>query len=179
MGFKTVSKKAIILTATVFSFVEAADAALTSQQRSVAPAAINVKGIQGVSANWSEHRPYYCSRWARQVVQQAIPQSAALVRAQLFGATAIETASKWRRSGLVRSYAFIQANGGLRAGDLLFQEMGSGGYGHMGVVVNTRTGLQVAENTTRYGRRYDYRAFTPISRFGTITGVGRISGFYR
>lgn len=134
---------------------------------------------QAVRAPWAERTPGWCSRFVRQIHEISFPAKAAWLRANLFGAHAMATARLWRNMGYSKTLAQVNSLGGLRAGDVLFQEYGSGGYGHVGIVVNVLGKLYVSENTTRNGNRWDGRAVTPLSRFGGISSVGRLGGFGR
>lgn len=135
---------------------------------------LNNSALSGLRANWTTKQRYYCSKWVRQVVEHALPQQAIELRNRLFGYSANDTARKWRNYGLVSSLAHIMARGGLRAGDVVFQEFGSGGYGHVGIVVQHSGRLMIAENSLRSRNPYDARVLTPIANFGRITGVGRL-----
>lgn len=140
---------------------------------------LNQTAKVAVRSLWAERAWGYCSRFVRQVHEKALPSMVNYMRTNLFGGSAMETARMWRRMGRTRSLAQVQALGGIKGGDVLFQEYGSGGYGHVGMAVEVNGEIMVAENTTRNGNRWDNRTITPLNRFGRITAVGRFNGFNR
>ena len=137
---------------------------LGSIQGGGAGAKIARAAVQGLTAGWAESIPGYCSRFVRQVFNQVLgPQTQ-----KLFGSSAINTEKVWKAQGLTRTLAEIGGKAALKAGDVLFQGFGSGGYGHTGVYVGNG---MVAQNTTAAGGG---KKLLPLSSFGTITSVGRI-----
>lgn len=130
---------------------------------------VNQTALQGLKASWSETRPNYCSRWVRQVFMHSFPEKAVWIQSNLFGLDAIKTAKMWRDKGLAKDF---NKSGPLAAGDVVFQEFGSGGYGHVGIVVLSNGKLMVAENSTR-NTATDARGICTLETFGRITAVGR------
>lgn len=122
--------------------------------------------IDGLTAGWAESLPGYCSRFVRQVFSRALGPATA----KLFGSSAIQTEQNFRRAGLAKSLAEMGGAAALRAGDVLFQGFGSGGYGHTGIYVGNG---MVAQNTTAAGGG---KKLLSLASFGTITSVGRIPG---
>lgn len=143
--------------------------------RSQVQAAIGTYALKGLTANWTETRANYCSRFVRQIMQRAFPRQAAYIDNALFGASSYESESMWLREGRARSYAWVSKNGGLKNGDVVFQKWSA--WGHVGIIVVKNGKYYVAENTIRYGYRYDHRALTPLKTFGAIRTVGRYAGF--
>lgn len=128
--------------------------------------------LEALNATWSEQVPGYCSRFVRQIFEKAVGPSTA----GLFGASAVESEKLWKQAGLTRTMEQINKSGGLRPGDVLFQGVGSGGFGHVGVVTQDPTSgkLMVAENSTRNGANVkDGRGLVSLQTFGRITSVGR------
>lgn len=140
------------------------------------PTVVNKFGLIGLRANWAESRPNYCSRFVRQVFQRAFPQISKSLDDKYFGGSAYETESMWARQGKLKSYSRVVQNGGLKEGDVVFQDYPV--YGHIGILVVKSGKFFVSENTVRYGMGVrDHRALTPLQRFGKIRSIGRFSGF--
>lgn len=120
--------------------------------------------VQGITAGWAESMPGYCSRFTRQVFQKALgPQTA-----KLFGSSALNTERIWKSQGLTKTLAEIGGKAALKAGDILFQGFGSGGYGHTAMYLGNG---KIAHNSTM-GK--GGKMISDLSSFGTITSVGRI-----
>lgn len=175
--------KAILVTGLLFASADAFSQSKSSKSIEVAISnTASHYALVGVTSNWTETQSLYCSRFVRQVFQKAFPKNAYELDMKYFGASAYETEAMWKAQGRLRSYAYVAARGGLRAGDVVFQDWSA--YGHVGVVVSVDGKLMVAENTVRYGyylsngsKRTDFRALTTLAKFGRVKSVGRISGF--
>lgn len=135
----------------------------------------------GLTADWAATEPNLCSMFVRQVFQKAFPKNALLLRNQYFGGSAKISEEMWAKQGKLKSYSWIRDRGGLKIGDVVFQDYLN--LGHVGVVVDYKGEMMIAENTVRYGyyignlRRTDFRALTTLARFGRVKSVGRITGF--
>lgn len=120
--------------------------------------------VQGLTAGWAESMPGFCSRFTRQVFQKALgPQTA-----KLFGTSAKETEKIWKAQGLTKTLAEIGGKAALKAGDVLFQGFGSGGYGHVATYLGNG---KITHNSTM-GK--GGKMISDLSAFGSITSVGRL-----
>lgn len=136
-------------------------------------AELNSLAIAAVSEPWAEQQPRYCSRFVRQIFEKYFKFKGQLINIRLFGNTALETESLWQKAGAIYSLKDITSLGGLRPGDILFQDYED--QGHVGVVVSIENQLYVAENTVRFGyERSDFRSITALQTFGRIRSVGRL-----
>lgn len=120
------------------------------------------KAHEGLKASWAENTPGFCSRWVRQVTERTFGYADHGLD-KYFGADAMETGKKMRAQGKVPSYTRLVA------GDILLQEEGSNGNGHVGIYIGDD---KVAENSNR--RRPDGRGICSLKEFGKITGVVRL-----
>lgn len=135
---------------------------------------LNKVGLSAISAKWSEREPFFCSRFAKQIFQNTFKDHARYIGEKLFGFSAYDTERLWKKEGFLLSLKAAKEKGGLSEGDVLFQDYPV--WGHVGVLIKKNNEFFVAENTVRYGfRMKDYRALTPLSKFGKIRSVGRIS----
>lgn len=121
-------------------------------------------GMNALTSAWAESAPGFCSRFVRQVFDKAFGGRFQ----RLFGASAIETEKLWQQAGLTKSLQQLGGMQGLKAGDVLFQGFGSGGYGHTGIYAGNG---MVMENSTRGAGG---KMMTPIANWGAITSVGRL-----
>lgn len=142
----------------------AASAALSGVPVGKSNSVIANAAMQGLTAGWAESLPGYCSRFVRQVFARAVGPATS----RLFGSSAIQTERNFKAAGLSKTLNEIGGLAGLKAGDVLFQGFGSGGFGHTGVYVGNG---MVAQNTTAAGGG---KKLLPVSAFGAITSVGRM-----
>lgn len=134
---------------------------------------LNRSSLVAVRAPWSETRPFFCSRFVRQVFQYTFKSHAKYIDDKLFGYSAYDTERLWRKAGQLFSLDAIEKSGGLVEGDVVFQNYPV--WGHVGIVVKKNGTFLIAENTVRYGFKVrDHRALTPLSKFGKIRSVGRL-----
>ena len=122
------------------------------------------KARDGVKASWSENISGYSSKWVRQVAEHTYGYTDYGLF-NYFGSTAIETGRKLRSLSLV-----LPGTTQLLPGDILLQEEGSAGDGHIAIYLG---GNQVAENSLR-NKGPDGRGITTLELFGKITGVARL-----
>lgn len=105
------------------------------------------------------------------------------LHAQLFRGSAKDTSVAWQSHGWTKPTYWVQANGGLQNGDILFQPNISV-LGHIAVVVLKNGKLMVAENNGYpkppprfFDGKTDYRRLVPLANFGQFQSVGRFGGF--
>lgn len=123
--------------------------------------AIAEQAVRAVTDPRFEARPGWCQRWARQVVEA--------VAGQRFAAMMGPTA---RESGLAAQRLGWTVPGPPRPGDLLYRLGGSGGYGHVGILVQSG---KVAENSsTSVGRIRGAVGYRTLAQFGPYDLIVRL-----
>lgn len=127
----------------------------------------------GLTANWNKAvGKGLCSSWTRQTYEHAYGLSPGSLSGSLFSKEdAIGTGRLMRSKMNVQSYAAAGGPAGLRPGDILLVESGSGGSGHIGIYGGDGF---VYENSWRNGSP-PWRIKTPISRWDKPSGVVRQS----
>lgn len=119
------------------------------------------QAVRAVSDQRFEDRPGWCQKWTRQVVEA--------VAGQRFAAMMKGSA---RESGLAAQRLGWTVTGPPRPGDLLYKITGSGGFGHVGIMVQSG---KIAENSsTKIGRIRGAVGYRTLAQFGPYDLIVRL-----
>jgi len=113
-----------------------------------------------------------CQKFARIVVQKVVGHQ---FDAVLQKASAKEAALSLYHAGIAFPKSQLAAKGGLKAGDLIYKTVGSGGFGHVGIYLGDN---KVAENSSVHWRasgNRDARGIRSLTAFGDFQYVARFN----
>lgn len=133
-------------------------------------AEIAKEGVE--DAPWAPVRNGLCQQFVRECLEHA---HGSKVSEKIRAGSAKNAAQLWLNLGWGFRATELTANGGIREGDVLYKTSGSGGYGHVGIVVKSGGRWAVAENSsTQYGRVRGALGYRTLSQFGGFNVVGRL-----